>query len=105
MISEIKKTKEFLSTFDKEILNSPFKLDYISQQVNIPLQTMYRKIKQNKFSLEEVLAILEIIKPEQYQFEMMQEKIKLAEIQIANGQFTTEEDMIYDIETLLNKRK
>lgn len=105
MIAEIKKTKEFLSNFDKEILNSAYKLDYISKKANIPLQTMYRKIKQNKFTLDEVLAILEVIKPEQYQFEMMQEKIKLAETQIANGQFTTEEDMIFDIETLLSNRK
>jgi predicted transcriptional regulator len=105
MIAEIKKTKEFLTHFDKEILNSPYKLDYISKKANIPLQTMYRKIKQNKFTLEEVLAILEVIKPEQFQFEMVQEKIKLAEIQIANGQYTTEEDMIFDVETLLSNRK
>lgn len=105
MISEIKKTKEYLLSFDREILNSAYKLDYISKKANIPLQTMYRKIKQNKFTLDEVLAILEVIKPEQYQFEMMQEKIKLAETQIANGQFTTEEDMIFDIETLLSNRK
>jgi predicted transcriptional regulator len=105
MISEIRKTKEYLSNFDKEILNSPYKLDYISKQANIPLPSMYRKIKQNKFTLDEVLVILEIIKPEQYQLEILQEKIKLAEIQISNGQFTHEEDMIFDIETLLKKRK
>lgn len=105
MITEIKKTKEYLSNFDKEILNSPYKLDYISKQANIPLPSMYRKIKQNKFTLEEVLSILEIIKPEQFQFEMLQEKIKLAEIQIRNGQYTAEEDMIFDIETLLSNRK
>lgn len=105
MISEIKKTKEFLLKFDKEILNSPYKLEYISKKSNIPLPSLYRKIKQNKFSLDEVLNILEIIKPEEHAFVMMQERIKLAENQITSGLYTNEEDMVFDIDELLNNRQ
>lgn len=104
MIKELIETKKIVSNFDKMILGSPYKVEYISSKTNIPLPTLYRKIRENKFTIDEILAILEIIQPEQYQYEMLTEKIKIAELQIKNGEFIEEEDFVFDVDTIIANR-
>ena len=87
------------------ILGSPYKVEYISSKTNIPLPTLYRKIRENKFTIDEILSILEIIQPERYQYEMLTEKIKIAELQIQNGEFIEEEDFVFDVDTIIANRK
>lgn len=86
------------------ILGSPYKAEYISSKTNIPLPTLYRKIRKNKFTIDEILTILEIIQPEQYQYEMLMEKIKIAELEIKNGEFIEEEDFVFDVDTIIANR-
>jgi len=104
MIRELIETKKIVSNFDKMILGSPYKAEYISSKTNIPLPTLYRKIRENKFTIDEILTILEIIQPEQYQYEMLTEKIKIAELQIKNGEFIEEEDFVFDVDTIIANR-
>jgi len=59
-----------------------------------------RKIRENKFTIDEILLILEIIQPEQYQFEMLTQNIKIAEEQFRNGEFVEEEDFVFDVDTI-----
>lgn len=105
MIKELMETKKIVSNFDKIILNSPYKAEYISAKSNIPLPTLYRKIRENKFTIDEILSILEIIQPEQYQYEMLTQKIALAEEQFKNGDFIEEEDFVFSAKTILANRK
>uniref|UniRef100_UPI00404B1960 hypothetical protein n=1 Tax=Flavobacterium sp. TaxID=239 RepID=UPI00404B1960 len=98
-------TKRIVSVFDKIISESPFKTEYISDKANIPLPTLYRKIRENKFTLDEILTILAIIKPEEYQYEMLHQNIQIAEAQIRNGDFIEEADFVFDVTTILEKRK
>lgn len=86
------------------ISGSPYKAEYISSKTNIPLPTLYRKIRENKFTIDEILTILEIIQPEQYQYEMLMEKIKIAELEIKNGEFIEEEDFVFDVDTIIANR-
>ena len=101
MIIELIETKKIMSTFDKKISSSPFKTEYISERSNIALPTLYRKIRDNKYTIDEVLTILEIIEPEQFQYEMLVQRIAIAEKQIKNGQFIEEKDFIFDVDTIL----
>jgi len=105
MIMELMETKKIVSNFDKIILNSPYKTEYISVKSNIPLATLYRKIRENKFTIDEILLILEIIQPEQYQFEMLTQNIKIAEEQFRNGEFVEEEDFDFSAKNILASRK
>jgi predicted transcriptional regulator len=105
MIAELIETKKIMSNFDKMIINSPFKMEYISEKSNIALPTLYRKIRDNKFTIDEVLTILEIIEPEQFQYEMLMKKIAIAEEQMKNGQFIEEKDFVFDVQTILANRK
>lgn len=104
MITELIEVKKILANFDKTILNSPYKTEYISEKSNIPLPTLYRKIRDNKFNIDEALTILEIIAPEQFQFEMMMRNISIAEHQVKNGQLIEEEDFISDVDLILSQR-
>lgn len=105
MIKELIETKKIVSNFDNTILNSPYKTEYISAKSNIPLPTLYRKIRENKFTIDEILSILEIIQPEQYQYEMLSEKIALAEEQFKKGEFIEEKDFVFDVDTIIANRK
>ena len=105
MIAELLETRRIIANFDKTILESPFKTEYISEMSKIPLPTFYRKLRANKFTIDEVLAIIEIIQPEQYQFEMLHQKIKIAEAQFRNGEFIKEEDFVFDVDTIIANRK
>jgi len=105
MITELIETKKIMSNFDKMIVNSPYKTEYISEKSHIALSTLYRKIRDNKFTIDEVLTILEIIEPEQFQYEMLMKKIAIAEEQMKNGQFIEEKDFVFDVETILANRK
>ncbi len=105
MIVELLETKKIVSNFDNTILESPYKVEYISAKSNIPLPTLYRKIRENKFTIDEILLILEIIQPEQYQFEMLSQNIKIAEEQFRNGEFIEEENFVFDVDTIIANRK
>lgn len=105
MIKELMETKKIVSNFDKMVLNSPYKTEYISSRTNIPLPTFYRKLRDNKFTIDEIIAILEVIQPEQYQYEMLTEKIKIAERQISNGEFIAEEDFVFSAKSIIANRK
>ena len=105
MIAEIMETKRIVANFDKIISKSPFKTEYISEKSNIALPTLYRKIRDNKFTIDEVLTILEIIEPEQFQYEIVMQNITIAENQIKNGQFIEEKDFVFDVDAILARRK
>lgn len=75
MTIELLETKEIVSNFDEMISNSPYKTEYISSKTNIPLPSLYRKVRDNKFSIDEIVTILEVIQPKQYHYEMLIQNI------------------------------
>jgi predicted transcriptional regulator len=105
MITELLVTQKIVANFDKTISNSPYKTEYISEKANIPLPTFYRKLRQNKFTLDEIIKIIEVIAPEQYEYEILSAKIKVAEEQFKNGQFIEHKDFVFDARKILAARK
>lgn len=104
MITELLETRKIVASFDKRITNSPYKTEYISEKANIPLPTFYRKLRDNKFTLDEVIKIVEIIEPELYQYEMLSKKIAIAEEQFKNGQFIAHKDFVFSAKKILVNR-
>jgi len=92
MVQEILKYKSITNQIEKLISESPLKVNYIIEKSGIPSATFYRKLKQNDFSPDEILTIFSTIKPEEYEYEMIMEKIRLGDEQFANGEFDYEED-------------
>ncbi len=105
MITELLETRKIVANFDKTISNSPYKTEYISEKANIPIATFYRKLRDNKFTLDEIIKIIEIIQPQLYEFEILSAKIKIAEQQFIDGQYINQEDFIFDVDTIIANRK
>ncbi len=105
MITELLEARKIVANFDKTIANSPYKAEYIIERSNIPLATFYRKLRENKFTLDEVITIVAIIHPEQYEFEMLSKKIAIAEEQFRNGQFIEHKDFVFSATKILADRK
>ena len=105
MITELLETKKIVDNFDKMIAKSPFKTEYISDRASIPLPTFYRKLRDNKFSLDEIIKIIEIIEPEMFEYEMLSKKIAIAEAQLKNGEFIEHKDFIFSAKQILANKK
>jgi len=105
MILELIKTKNIILNFDKMVSDSPYKTEYISAQTEIPLPTFYRKLRENKFNIDEMIAILKVIQPEQYAYEMLTEKVKLAEEQMQKGEVIAMKDFEFSAKNIVARQK
>ncbi|AZZ57804.1 hypothetical protein [Riemerella anatipestifer] len=81
MIQEVIAYKNVLNGIESLLDNSPFKKNYIIEQVGIPAPTFYRKLKALSFTPDEVLKILTLVKPQ----EALLYEIEMAENDYKNG--------------------
>ncbi len=76
MVVEIVKYIDVLNSIDVHLKNSPFKLNYIIEKLGYKENTFFKKLKEKRFSPEELLKISEIIKPEEYREYEIQKMIE-----------------------------
>ncbi|MDY6026218.1 hypothetical protein [Bergeyella zoohelcum] len=88
MIREVIEYKNILSGIEGMLNNSPFKKNYIIEQVGIPAPTFYRKLKSLSFTPDEVLKIVSIVRPQ----EAMLYEIERAEDDYKNGRVEEHRD-------------
>ncbi len=89
MIAEIEKYIAIQNNIDEILRNSPFKMSYIIEKSGIKKPTFFRKLKEKKFTAEELLVISKTIEPKQWRNETKEEileSLKMAEDEIKNGQ-------------------
>lgn len=87
MIAEIEKYIEIQNNIDEILKNSPFKMSYIIEKSGIKKPTFFKKLKEKRFTPEELLIISRTIEP-QWRNETKEEileSLKQAEIDIRNG--------------------
>jgi len=90
MIAEIEKYIEIQNNIDEILKNSPFKMSYIIEKSGIKKPTFFKKLKEKRFTPEELLVISKTIEPRwrnETQEEIL-ESLKQAEIDIRNGNTT-----------------
>lgn len=75
--------KSFLLDIDKHINKSSYKVEYIVKQLGMSTPTYYRKLKDRRFDIDEVIKILQLIYPDDCAREefkvQMNESIKQAD--------------------------
>lgn len=64
MILEIQKYIEISNSIDEILKNSPFKLKYIIEKSGISEPTFFRKMREKRFTADELLKIAEVVDPE-----------------------------------------
>ncbi|MFL9835241.1 hypothetical protein [Chryseobacterium terrae] len=97
MIAEIEKYIEIQNNIDEILKNSPFKMSYIIEKSGIKKPTFFKKLKEKRFTPEELLVISKTIEP-QWKNETKEEileSLKQAEIDIRNGN-TTPGDIVME---------
>lgn len=87
MIAEIEKYIEIQNSIDLILKESPFKISYIIEKTGIKKPTFFKKMKDKRFTSEELLAIAKVMEPV-YRTESKEEileSLKKAEEDIKNG--------------------
>jgi hypothetical protein len=98
MIQEILTYQKIVNGIDELMNKSPFKKNYIIEQVGIPGPTFYRKLKSQSFTPQEMLSIAKILSPEEHF--MMELKVE-----IEQGKLDYKEGRIYKHEDVLQEMK
>lgn len=87
MIAEIEKYIEIQNNIDEILKNSPFKMSYIIEKSGIKKPTFFKKLKEKRFTPEELLIISKTIEP-QWRNETKEEileSLKRSEDDFRNG--------------------
>ena len=89
------------SGIDEILKNSPFKMSYIIEKSGIKKPTFFRKLKEKKFTAEELLVISKTIEPKQWRNETKEEileSLKRSEEDIKNGR-------VHDYKEVMNEAR
>ncbi|MDH6254296.1 putative transcriptional regulator [Chryseobacterium sp. H1D6B] len=79
MIAEIEKYIEIQNNIDEILKNSPFKMSYIIEKSGIKKPTFFKKLKEKRFTPEELLVISKTIEPRQWRNETKEEILESLE--------------------------
>lgn len=96
MIAEIEKYIEIQNNIDEILKNSPFKMSYIIERSGIKKPTFFKKLKEKRFTPEELLVISKTIEPKQWRNETKEEileSLKRSEEDIKNGRVYSYEEV------------
>lgn len=100
MIQEIITYKNIVANLEDLLSNSPFKKNYVIEQVGIPSPTFYRKLKTQTFTPDEMLLIAKVLSPEENFRLELKADIEQARKDYENGDFTTHEDMLLELKKM-----
>ena len=96
MIAEIEKYIAIQNNIDEILKNSPFKMSYIIEKSGIKKPTFFRKLKEKKFTAEELLVISKTIELKKWPNETKEEileSLKRSEEDFKNGRVYTYEEV------------
>jgi hypothetical protein len=102
MIQEILTYKKIVNSIDDLMNKSPYKKNYIIEQIGIPGPTFYRKLKSLTFSPDEMLLIAKILNPEEFFMLELKSEIEEARMNYQEGKIYTHNDIVLELK---NRRK
>ena len=108
MIAEIEKFIEIQNNIDEILKNSPFKMSYIIEKSGIKKPTFFKKLKEKRFTPEELLVISKTIEPKQWRNETKEEileSLKRSEEDFKNGKGIPGEVVLENMKKRIEKYK
>ncbi|WP_128331262.1 hypothetical protein [Apibacter sp. HY039] len=105
MIAEIKKYIEITNSIDIILKETPYKLNYIIEKVGIKKPTFFKKLKDKRFSPEELLEIAKIIDPLENQKIEIKESIDKALKDIEEGRVKPHNEIMKEARQRIENRK
>lgn len=89
MVKVLQEYRKILSVLPKDIKKSYYKSDYFINALDLKPSTYYRKLKEGAFTLDEVEKLYQILHPEDYIMEKIQESKRAYE----RGEYMTSADV------------
>lgn len=107
MIAEIEKYIEIQNNIDEILKNSPFKMSYIIEKSGIKKPTFFKKLKEKRFTPEELLVISKTIEPrwKNETKEEILESLKRSEEDFRNGRVHDYKEVMQAARLRLEKYK
>ncbi len=102
MIQEIITYKNIVNSIDDLMSKSPYKKNYIIEQIGIPGPTFYRKLKALTFTADEMLQIAKILNPEEFFMMELKAEIEEARQDYKDGKIYKHNDILLELK---NRRK
>lgn len=96
LFQSIFETQQLLNNIDKHIAKSHYKVEYIIKELGVNPVTYYRKLKDKRFDINELIKIFSLIYPEDYQSVRLSIQLKESIEQIERGETITVEDFFAD---------
>src|SRR5690606_26393185 len=97
MIADIKKFIFIQNNIDRILKESPFKMNYIIEKSGIKKPTFFRKLREKKFTPEELLEIAKAVEVKEWRNETKEEileSLKKAEEDFKNGRVYSHEQVM-----------
>lgn len=96
MIAEIEKYIEIQNNIDQILKQSPFKISYIIEKTGIKKPTFFKKMKEKRFTSEELLSIAKVMEPiyKSETKEEILESLKRAEEDFKNDNVISHEELM-----------
>ena len=85
MIHLVLKYQNYLNDLEQIIINSKFKSSYLYETLGLKKPTFYRKLKEKKWTNEEVMELTKILFPKEYYKHELLKELSLSEEDIKNG--------------------
>lgn len=108
MIAEIQKFIEIQNNIDQILKNSPVKLSFIIEKSGIKKPTFFKKLKEKRFTPQELLIIAEHVEPKTWRNETKEEileSLKKAEEDFKNGKGIPGEVVMENMRKRIEKYK
>lgn len=98
MVLEIVNYINVLNNIDQKLKSSPYKINYIIEKLGYKENTFFKKLKDKRFSPEELLKISEIISPEEYKEYEIKKMIE-------EGLDDIEQGRVFDLKEIIKQKK
>jgi len=108
MIAEIEKYIEIQNNIDQILKNSPFKTTYIIEKLGLKKPTFFKKLKEKRFTPQELLEIAKVVEPKQWRNETKEEileSLKRSEEDFKNGRGIPGEIVMENMKKRIEKYK
>ncbi|MDR1876617.1 MAG: hypothetical protein LBQ84_03240, partial [Flavobacteriaceae bacterium] len=105
MIAEIKKYIDISNSIDNILKEAPYKLNYIIEKVGIKKPTFFKKLKDKRFSPEELLEIAKVIYPLESQRIEVKESLYRAIEDVAEGRIKPHSEIMNEARQRLENRR
>lgn len=97
MINTLIEYKEAVRSVESLINSSPYKKSYIIERTGISSPTFYRKLKNFSFTVDEMMSIAKILKPEEFYLYELKKSIEKGKEDLKAGRIQSHEEVLEEI--------